>query len=67
MLDPCSPCICGLCEQCMFGYRPREKNHENMKRLIERAEQGHKLSVYDTTLIETYKRYHPDWKEEMNS
>lgn len=64
MLDPCNPCVCpgAPCEQCTFGYRSKEDNHENMKSLIERVESGEKPIGW--RCVETYKTYHKNWREE---
>lgn len=65
MLTPCKPCICpkAPCEQCTFGYRPAEENHNQMKRLIELVDAGEKPCWY--LLVNDYKRIHPNWKDRM--
>lgn len=65
MLTPCKPCICSKapCEQCMFGYKSTETNHEQMKRLIELVDAGEKPCGY--LLVERYKSMHLDWMEHM--
>lgn len=67
MLNPCSPCVCSgaTCEQCMFGYRSKESNHEHMKELFLAVEAGEKPAGWK--VVETYKSYHPDWKKEFPS
>ena len=65
MLTPCSPCVCigAPCEQCMFGYKSAETNHKLMKQLIIQVDNGEKPPGY--LLPGYYKRYHPNWKKEM--
>ncbi len=67
MLNPCSPCVCtgAPCEQCMFGYRSREENHESMKKLFLAVEAGEKPIGW--RCVENYKCYHPDWEKEFPS
>lgn len=65
MLDPCDPCVCigAPCEQCMFGYRSSQSNHEHMKELITAVNNGEKPVGWRNA--ETYMMYHRDWEKEM--
>lgn len=65
MLTPCNPCVCrgAPCEQCMFGYLSKVDAHDLMKKLILCMENGG--TPVGRTLVETYKSYHPNWKNEM--
>lgn len=65
MLNPCRPCVCpkAPCEQCMFGYRPAEENHEHMKNLILAVNAGEK--PYGYICAERYMIYHENWNDEL--
>lgn len=66
MLNPCRPCIWptkGHCEQCIFGYRPVEENHETMKNLIIETNNGEK--PFEWRVAERYMECHPDWQTQM--
>lgn len=65
MLNPCKPCICpdASCEQCSFGYRPKEENHEKLKELLLAVNVGEKPLGWGNALI--YQRFHPNWREEL--
>lgn len=65
MLNPCRPCCCpgAPCEQCGFGYRTREENHESMKQLLIEFNAGEKPIGWKAA--ELYMFYHSDWKSEL--
>lgn len=65
MLNPCKPCICpgAPCEQCCFGYRPAEENHEKLKGLLLSVNAGEKPNGWSHA--EFYMRFHPNWREEL--
>ena len=63
MLNPCNPCLCigAPCEQCQFGYRTAEENHESMKRILLDTD----ANSFNKSIAEAYKDYHPDWEERL--
>ena len=65
MLTPCQPCVCpgAPCEQCMFGYRSKEENHEHMKTLFYAVERGEK--PFGWGVVRAYKTLHPNWEKEL--
>ena len=65
MLNPCSPCVCtgAPCEQCMFGYRSLESNHEHMKELLLAYTRGEKPSGWKCAAI--YTQFHSNWRDEL--
>lgn len=65
MLTPCSPCVCfgAPCEQCMFGYKSDQSNHEAMKTLIIGYLNGRRDPGY--RCAERYMELHKNWKEQM--
>lgn len=65
MLTPCKPCMCtgAPCEQCMFGYRSAEDNHNAMKNLIESTLRGEKPLGYG--VAEKYMAVHKNWREQI--
>ena len=65
MLNPCRPCVCPKtpCEQCMFGYRPAEENHETMKKLIMVFNAGETPLGYKCA--ERYMLFHENWENEI--
>lgn len=67
MLTPCSPCLCSgaPCEQCMFGYRSDENNHRIMKNMFKTVASGENALPYEFKLVEKYKNYHTNWKEQL--
>ena len=66
MLTPCNPCLCPgtPCEHCLFGYQSKEQNHEKMRDIIIRVNNGNEKPG-DNYLAERYKLLHPNWQEEM--
>lgn len=67
MLTPCNPCICpgAPCEQCMFGYHTDEQNHRIMKDIFKTVASGENDLAYEFKLVERYKMFHPNWKEQL--
>jgi hypothetical protein len=65
MLNPCKPCICpgAPCEQCSFGYRSEEENHEKLKKLLLAVNAGEKTSGWKHA--EFYMQFHANWREEL--
>lgn len=66
MLTPCKPCVSSnhVCEQCLFGYRSYEENHERMKKLIIETLQN--KDPWNGYLAERYMEYHPDtWRKDV--
>lgn len=65
MLNPCHPCMWpkAPCEQCMFGYRSLEENHELMKKIILNALAGNCTDYRN--LADRYAQAHKNWREEM--
>ena len=63
MLNPCNPCVCpgAPCEQCTYGYRSKEENHESMKKLLLAVDAGAK--PYGWKSAERYMQFHSDWRE----
>ena len=65
MLNPCKPCCCpgAPCEQCGFGYRTPEENHESMKQLLIEFNAGKKPIGWKAA--ELYMFHHNDWQSEL--